>query len=106
MIGNMQNKKTMDKTSLNNNTEAQRYELLEQERVVAFAEYEPAGDAIRFTHTEVVAGNEGKGFGSVLAKQALEDVLAQGRKLIPVCEFFAGYIQKHPEYAGLVQPQH
>ena len=95
----------MDKTKLNNNTAAQRYELLDQERVVAFAEYEPAGDAIRFTHTEVVAGNEGKGFGSALAKQALEEVRSQERKVVPVCEFIAGYIQKHPEYAGLVKSE-
>lgn len=96
----------MSGATLRNNTLAHRYELVEDEQVVAFTEYELAGDAIRLTHTEVVAGKEGKGFGSALARQALDNVRAENRQIIPVCEFIAGYIQKHPEYRPLVQSDH
>lgn len=95
----------MGTTTLRNNTEAQRYELMEGEQVVAFVSYEPAGNGLRMTHTEVVSGNEGKGYGSALAQQALEDVRAQNRTVVPMCEFIAGYIQKHPEYAGLIRKE-
>lgn len=93
----------MSQAEFRNNSEAHRYELLDNGTVVAFAEYELAGDAVRFTHTEVVSGNEGKGYGSALAKKALDHASADDKKLIPVCEFIAGYIQKHPEYQGRVK---
>ena len=95
----------MGNTTLRNNTEAQRYELMEGDQVVAFASYQPVGDDLRMTHTEVVAGNEGKGYGSALARQVLEDARARNRKIVPVCEFIEGYIRKHPEYAGLVRKE-
>lgn len=94
----------MSNTTLRNNMESRRYELVEQGQVVAFAEYERDGDTVKFTHTEVVPGNEGKGFGSLLAKQALDDVRTQSVQIVPVCEFIAGYVKKHPEYAPLVKP--
>lgn len=96
----------MSSATLRNNAAEHRYELLQDGQVVAFTVYELAGDAIRLTHTEVVAGNEGKGFGSALARQALDMVRAQNKKLIPVCEFIAGYVQKHPEYRSLIQADH
>jgi len=96
----------MSQAALRNDTQARRYELVDNGKLVAFAEYELAGDAVRFLHTEVVAGNEGKGFGSALAKQALDDACAGNRKIIPVCTFIAGYIDQHPEYKDCVQADH
>lgn len=96
----------MGQAELRNNTEAHRYELVDGGKVVAIAQYEIDGDTVRFTHTEVFPGNEGKGFGSSLAKQALDDACAGDRKIVPVCEFIAGYIQKHPQYQEHLKPQH
>ena len=96
----------MSQAELRNDTQAHRYELVDDGKVVAFAEYELTGDAVRFTHTEVVAGNEGKGFGSALAKQALDQACASNKKVIPVCEFIAGYIEKHPAYKDRVKADH
>jgi len=96
----------MSQAELRNNSQAHRYELLDNGKVVAIAEYELTGDAVRFTHTEVLSGNEGKGFGSTLAKQALDHACAENKKLIPVCDFIAGYIQKHPEYQDRVTSDH
>ncbi|GAB3554019.1 GNAT family N-acetyltransferase [Noviherbaspirillum agri] len=95
----------MSQAELRNNSQAHRYELLDNGSIVAFADYELAGDAIRFTHTEVVSGNEGKGFGSSLAKKALDHACAENRKLVPVCEFIASYIAKHPEYQDRVKSE-
>jgi uncharacterized protein len=95
----------MNHPTLRNNTDRQRYELLDEGQVVAFAQYKPAGDdAIMLIHTEVGAEHGGKGYGSALARQALDDVRNQHKKVIPVCEFIAGYVSKHREYDDLVIP--
>ena len=45
----------------------------------------------------------GKGIGSQLVKGALDQVRADGLKVIAQCPFVKGYIDKHPEYADLVK---
>lgn len=89
---------------LRKNEEKSQYELLEGERVIGHAEYRPVGNAVMLPHTEIEEGHEGEGLGSKLAKFALDDVKAQGKQVIPMCPFIAGYIRRHPEYLELVQP--
>lgn len=68
----------------------------------ALAAYRFAPGKIIFTHTEVPKELGGRGIGSQLAKGALENVRARGLKVVPLCPFIRGYIEKHPEYADLV----
>ncbi|WP_420472592.1 GNAT family N-acetyltransferase [Noviherbaspirillum sp. ST9] len=93
----------MSGATLRNNSEQQRYELLDNDEVVGIAEYKLDGDAVVFTHTEVGEGHEGKGYGSKLAKLALDDTVAAGRKIVARCEFIAGYLGRHPEYGAAVR---
>jgi predicted GNAT family acetyltransferase len=87
------------------NNEAQsRYELKIAGRVAGHADYRLEGDRVRFTHTEVEPGHEGRGLGSKLAAYALDDVRSRGLKAVPQCRFIADYVERHPEYADLVQP--
>ena len=83
-----------------------RYEAHADGELAAFAEYNLPQGAVMFTHTEVLPAFEGRGIGSQLAKFALEDVRSRGLHAIPVCQFIAGYIRKHPEYVDLVAPEH
>ncbi|HSI54699.1 MAG: GNAT family N-acetyltransferase [Ramlibacter sp.] len=92
----------MDDISLADNPGAHRFELSKGGKVAAYAEYNLLKDAVLFTHTEVLPGNEGQGLGSKLAVFALDDVRKRGLHAIPVCTFIAGYIRKHPEYLDLV----
>ena len=57
---------------------------------------------IAFTHTEVDESNEGRGFGSRLAAEALEDARRKHLEVVPLCPFIAHYIELHPEYEQLV----
>jgi uncharacterized protein len=68
---------------------------------VAVASYRQQGDAIAFTHTEVPPEIEGRGVASALARRALEDARVAGTPVIPACEFFAHYMDEHPEYDDL-----
>jgi uncharacterized protein len=93
----------MSGVTLRNNTGQHRYELVDDGQVVGVAEYDLEGDTVVFRHTEIGKGQEGKGYGSRLAKMALDDVVAGNRKIVARCEFIAGYLNRHPEYAGAIK---
>ena len=90
--------------TITNNEALHRYEAALEGQLAAYAEYNLLTDAIMFTHTEVLPEHEGKGVGSGIARHVLDEARANGRHVIPVCQFIAGYIRKHREYAELVRP--
>ena len=57
---------------------------------------------IFLTHTEVPKELEGKGIGSALIKQVLEEIKKNDWTLVPLCPFVATYIKRHPEWKELV----
>lgn len=83
------------------NAGKQRYEF-EADGATAFVDYRLTSGVIDFIHTEVPKELGGRGIGSILAKGALEGARAGGLKVIATCPFIAGYIAKHPDYAGLL----
>lgn len=83
------------------NASEKRYEAT-IEAVTARIEYIKAQDKIYLTHTEVPKALEGKGVGSALVAQVLEDIDRQGLTLVPLCPFVALYLKRHPEWKRLV----
>jgi uncharacterized protein len=79
-----------------------RFEL-EVEGHVAKSFYTIADGVITFVHTEVPPQLGGKGVGSRLIKGALGQARGRGLKVIAECPFVKAYIEKHPEYADLLQ---
>jgi predicted GNAT family acetyltransferase len=57
-----------------------------------------------FTHTEVPPEYEGKGIGSALIRAGLKAARERGLKVIPICPFFAAYMQRHEEEQDLLDP--
>ncbi|MFN8411739.1 MAG: GNAT family N-acetyltransferase [Anaerolineales bacterium] len=55
------------------------------------------GDTITFTHTGVPSEIEGNGIGSLLVKAGLEYAQTHKLKVVSLCWFVSGYIQRHPE---------
>lgn len=88
---------------ITNNEAQHRYEAALEGQLAAYAEYNLLTDAIMFTHTEVLEAHEGKGVGSAITKHVLDAARSDGKHVIPVCQFIAGYIRKHREYADLVR---
>jgi predicted GNAT family acetyltransferase len=82
--------------------EAGRYEARAGDRVLGLAAYQRRGDRVVFTHTEVDPDAEGSGVGSTLVGGALDDVRAHGLRVVPLCSFVRGWIERHPDYADLV----
>lgn len=85
------------------NEERHRYEALLDGRVVGFTQYRTRPGQVIFIHTETEPEYEGRGYASVLARRALDDVRARGDKVVAQCPFIAGYIRRHPDAADLAE---
>ncbi|HUN98358.1 MAG TPA: GNAT family N-acetyltransferase [Bradyrhizobium sp.] len=85
-----------------NNSEKHRFELAVDGHIAA-TYYNISDGVITFIHTEVPAELGGKGIGSKLIKGALDQVQADGLKVIPQCPFVKAFIQKHPDYQELLK---
>jgi uncharacterized protein len=83
------------------NPAGNRFELVVDGHM-AVAQYRLSPELIIFTHTEVPKALAGRGVGSALASGALDLVRSKGLKVVAECEFIAGYLGKHPEYADLI----
>lgn len=89
--------------TVNNNKTEHRFEL-EVDGHLAAAHYARKGDVITFEHTEVPAELGGKGVGSSLIRGALDQVRAEGLRVIAQCPFVKAWIGKNPAYADLLMP--
>ncbi len=85
-----------------NNAERSRYELYVDDDLVAVADYRLDGDVVVFPHTEVRADLQGRGLGAQLVRGALDDVRAEGRRIVARCWYVAEFVEGHPEYKDLV----
>lgn len=84
------------------NDEAHRFEAELDGEVAGFAMFEQRDGVIEFTHTEVDDRFEGRGVGSALVRQALDQVRADGLEVVATCAFVKSYIERHEEYADLL----
>lgn len=57
------------------------------------------------THTEVPEELRGEGIASELVQQALDDVRKRGEKVLPQCPFVSSWLDDHPDYHDLLQPE-
>ena len=86
------------------NTAEQRFELTVEGHLAA-AYYQRADGVITFVHTEVPPELGGKGVGSKLIRAALDQVRADGLKVIAQCPFVKAFIGKNPDYADLLKAE-
>lgn len=79
-----------------------RYELHAGDELVGFLDYVLREPTIVLVHTEVDPAHGGKGYGSLLARGALDDARSRGLRVRLSCPYVAAWIDKHPDYADLV----
>lgn len=87
---------------IRDNVERHRFEIDLGDGSFAFAEYNLIPGKIMFTHTEVPKAHEGKGLGSALIRHGLAEARERGLKVIPICPFFAAYMQRHSDVQDLL----
>ena len=89
-------------TDIVNNRERHRYELAVDGHIAA-TYYAIADGVITFIHTEVPPELGGKGIASKLIRGALDQVRAEGLKVIAQCPFVKAFIEKNPAYQDLLK---
>jgi predicted GNAT family acetyltransferase len=90
---------------IHDNAEAHRYELGVDGKT-AVVIYNLSGQNLMITETLVPQSLEGRGIASRMAKHVIADARARRLLILPVCTFFAAWLQKHPENADVVHPEY
>jgi predicted GNAT family acetyltransferase len=91
-----------EKPEVHHNLAAGRFEIQIGNQIAAL-NYSQRGDTIIFTHTGVPAELEGRGIGSQLVRTGLEYARENSFKVVTLCWFVTGYVERHPEYRSLVK---
>ena len=84
------------------NPKGARYEITADGAAAGFLTYRLTGDIITLLHAEVDPSREGRGIGSRLVADTLDDARARGLRVRPVCPFVVAYIERNPGYRDLV----
>jgi len=87
---------------VHDNPEKQRFEIDLGDGSFAIAEYRLYPGKIMFTHTKVPPAHEGHGLGTKLVRESLASARERELTVIPVCPFYAAYMQKHAEVDDLL----
>lgn len=90
-------------TSFEHDADAHQYRLMKGGDVVSLADYRPLDDGttLVFHNTLTPTAHRGNGYAAMLIGQALDDVRAGGRRVVPTCWFVEEFIGLHPEYEDL-----
>jgi NAD+ kinase len=83
--------------------EESRYEILLGGEVAGMLHYRRHGDLVELAHTEIDQAFEGRGLAGRLASAALADARARSTPVRVICPFVQSYLQRHPEYADIVE---
>ena len=71
---------------------------------VAFMTFRRRGSLLTLIHTEVPPPFRGQHVGESIVRAALDVTRARGMTIEPICPFVNKFLQRHPEYADLVDP--
>jgi uncharacterized protein len=90
--------------TVRHNAERERFEILDAGNVIgkaAYKDYDGGGSPQRiFYHTVINEEYGGQGLAGQLATVALDETVAAGRGIVPVCPFIKKFLAKHTEYAA------
>ncbi|KXK61488.1 acetyltransferase [Micromonospora rosaria] len=78
-----------------------RFEILVDDALAGFTTYEPRGEVLVFTHTEVDPRFQDQGVGSALIRATLDQIRDRGGRIVVHCPFVAAFVDRHPEYRPL-----
>ncbi|MEU2281633.1 GNAT family N-acetyltransferase [Streptomyces sp. NPDC013178] len=81
-----------------------RYEILVDGERVGLTAYRDRGGQRVFFHTEVDDAFAGQGLAARLVQEALTDVRASGKRVVPVCPYVAKYLTRHGEFGDITDP--
>lgn len=92
----------MSEISVSHVPERSRFEVAVDDRRAGLSQYVEDDGRRIFFHTEVDDEFEGQGLAKVLVARALDDTRAAGLRVVPMCPYVKRFVDRHPEYADLV----
>ena len=97
---------TVDKTGAEvvvaDDPAGQRFTIALDSGVVGSAFYRDHAGRRIFFHTEVDGAYGGRGLGTILVRESLDAMRAAGTRVVPVCPLFKAFVEKHDDYADIV----
>lgn len=81
-----------------------RYEILVGGRLAGFTAYRDRDAQRVFHHTEIDDAYAGQGLAALLVQQALTDVRATGKRVVPLCPYVAKYLREHTGFGDITDP--
>jgi uncharacterized protein len=87
----------MAETKVVHNEGDNRYEVWSDGKLAGFTQYEAISDLVVFVHTEVDEAFSGQGLAKILAEGALDDVIANGKTIVPVCPFISRFVIRNKD---------
>lgn len=85
--------------TLENDVAAGRYLLRLDGEIIASAEYSVNGDSVAITRVFTRPTHRGQGLAAVITEHAVDSIVADGRKVVPVCSYALSWYEAHPERA-------
>ncbi|MFD8913603.1 MULTISPECIES: GNAT family N-acetyltransferase [unclassified Streptomyces] len=92
---------TQPTPTVERNDARHRYEILVDGERAGLTAYLDREDQRVFYHTEVDDAYAGQGLASRLVQEALTDVRAAGKRIVPVCPYVAKFLERHEEFADI-----
>ena len=95
----------MSPITIRHNPDRSRLKVFDGDTAIGRAAYvdRDAESQRIFYHTVINDEYEGRGLAGRLAAQALDETVAAGLTIVPVCPYIKKYLQKHPEYSANVR---
>lgn len=90
-----------DGSGVSHNLASNRFEV-NADGGLAVLEYIRRGNEIVMTHTFVPPELRGRGHAELLVRAALAFAAANQLRVVPACSYVDRFIQRHPEFQGLV----
>jgi predicted GNAT family acetyltransferase len=93
--------------SVVNNEETGIYEAVNGDTKIAGLPYNDAGsDRLLLLATSVFPEYRHRGVATELIRRVLDDVRAHGKTVTIMCPITRSFIERHPDYADLIDPKH
>ncbi|MBP2436305.1 GNAT family N-acetyltransferase [Microbacterium amylolyticum] len=84
--------------------DSSRYELRAEGELVAALEYQVSGEAVSLTRTYTSPEHRGKGYAGIITERAVDAIeAAGGLTIVPMCSYVAGWFEKNPERANVLE---
>lgn len=83
--------------------ESDRFSIAVDGKPAGFTQFVESEGRRIFFHTVIDDAFEGQGLAGQVVREALDATRADGLRVVPVCPYVNRYVQKHDDWADLVE---